>query len=369
MKKLAKIFSWRNLGILRYNAIWQNLAALFYIGFTEDLFSGKFLLRVLAFGIFSTFMTGYGYLINDFADRELDRQHGKPNAFQDATQIQAVLIILAVLLVGGLFSYPFWNRTQFWVIWLLWTLVATFYSLPPLRLKERGGWGLATTIMGQQSFPTALLFAAFGNLWSLGALGFIFFATSRGTSSDVSHQMRDFENDSQTNTRTFAVRQGISPTQKLYAASLEIERLALGMILVIMFVGVFWDSRDFFPPLTLGTLDFSIAIFATVSMWLLILIYLGLLTLTVGRSWRANKSGSLTENDPYNEERQAKTRDALHIIHHSFPSVVLPLFLAVMATLVYWPNIIFLFAVFFLYGLHNPRQWQVFLPSKFRNTG
>jgi len=94
-----------------------------------------------------------------------------------------------------------------------------------------------------------------------------------------------------------------------------------------------------------------------------------LVVLTIGRSWHAYKSGDLAENDPYNEKRQANTRDALHIIHHTLPSVILPLYLALMASLVYWLNIIFIIAVFFLYGLHNPKQWQAFLPAKQKHIG
>jgi 4-hydroxybenzoate polyprenyltransferase len=348
MKKLTKFFSWRNLGILRYNAIWQNSAALFYIGFVEGAFSAEFLYQILAFGIFSTLMTGYGYLVNDLSDIELDRKHGKSNVFQSASKTQAITIIIAIFFVGGLFSFPFWDRPQFWVVWGLWMLLASFYSLPPIRLKERSGWGLAATIMAQQTFPTALIFAAFGNLLSLGAIGFVFFATVRGTSSDVSHQMRDWSNDVQTKTLTFAVHRGLPATQKLYAASLEIERLAIGLVLAALLFGL--------PTITLPLLGWQVN-----PNWPLWLIYLPLLALTVGRSLVALKNGTLPQNDPYDEARQAKGRDALHLIHHTFPSVLMPTYLALLSVLAFWPNIIFLIILGLLYSPYLPKRWFAFL--------
>ena len=361
--KLLKLLSWRNLGILRYNAVWQNLAALFYIGFQERSFSAAFLGRVLAFAVFSTLMTGYGYLVNDLADKDLDRQHGKPNAFENTSRTQAAAIAGAVLLVGGLFSFPFWDRPQFWAIWLLWVLDASFYSLPPLRLKERGGWGLAATITAQQTLPTLLIFAAFGDLWSWGAVGFALFATVRGISSDVSHQMRDYRNDLRTGTRTFAVKNGYRTTQRLYAASLEAERLTLGGVLILIFAGITQNAVPSFPPLTLGNLILPVTGLVLLSMGLLMLIYLLLLARTIGRSWQAYQAGTLAENDPYNEQRQAQVRDALHIIHHTLPSVVLPGYLALLATYVYWGNVVFIVAMVLLYGLHNPKNWQRFLKN------
>jgi 4-hydroxybenzoate polyprenyltransferase len=358
MNKLLKLFSWRNLGILRYNAIWQNLAALFYLGFTENLFSAGFLGRVGMFLLFSTLMTGYGYLVNDLADMELDRLHGKSNAFQGMPRWQAAIVVIGALLMGSLFAIPFWSRPQFWAVWLIWVLAASSYSLPPLRLKERGGWGLMTTIAAQQTLPTALLIASFGNLFSLGALCFVVYATVRGASSDVSHQMRDWANDAQTQTPTFAVRHGLPATQKLYAASLEAERLAIGLVLITLLLRL--------PTFTLPIISWQVNL-----TWPLLVIYLPLLALTVGKSWGALKDSSLAQNDPYDEARQArgrdaKGRDALHLIHHTFPSVLLPAYLALLSVLAYKPNIIFLVLLGLLYSPYLPKRWLALLirPTK-----
>ncbi len=344
MKKIWTLLSWRNWGIIRYNSIWQNLAALFYIALKGQLFNLTFIGQVGLFFLFSTIMTGYGYLINDLADIELDRRHGKSNVFHKTGKLRAAIIVLAALLVGALFGLPFLRRPGFLLIWALWTGAATFYSLPPLRLKTRGLPGLATTIIAQQTLPTALLFAAFGDLLSWGALIFILFSTARGVSSDVSHQMRDWVNDAGTGTTTFAVRYGYNTVQTVYALSLEIERLALGGVMALLLFDL--------PPLTLLWSGWRMPMALP-----LVLLYAPLYLLTFGRSWRALHQGRLTAEDPYSEERQARVKDALHVIHHPLPSVLTPLYLAACLTLFYWPNGVFLLILGLLYGLYSPQRW------------
>lgn len=343
LKKTWALLAWRNWGILRYNSIWQNIAGLLYIALKVQLFSIAFIGQVGLFILFSTIMTGYGYLVNDLADMELDRQHGKSNAFKGMKQSRATLIVLLVLAIGSIFGLTFIDRPRFALIWLLWIVVATFYSLPPFRLKERGLAGLVATVAAQQTLPTALLFAAFGELVSWGALIFVLFSTIRGLSSDVSHQMRDWSHDVSTGTMTFAVRYGYSTVQTVYAISLETERLALGSVMVLLLLDL--------PPVTLPLLGWKVAI-----AWPLVLLYVPLFLLTVGRSGRALRQGQLASQDPY-EERQAQLHDALHIIHHPFPSVLTPLYLAVWLTLFYWPNVIFMLVLGLLYGLYSPDRW------------
>ncbi|MBN1217456.1 MAG: UbiA family prenyltransferase [Anaerolineae bacterium] len=351
MKKIWSLLSWRNWGIIRYNSIWQNISSLFYIALTEQLFNLAFIGQVGLFFLFSTMMTGYGYLINDLADIELDRRHGKPNVFHSMGRDRAIVTVLVVLAVGFFFGLPFINRRGFALVWLLWIGAATFYSLPPFRLKERGLAGLVATIAAQQTLPIALLFTAFGELMSWGALIFILFVTVRGISSDVSHQMRDWSNDTNTGTTTFAVRYGYGAVQTVYAISLEVERLVLGGVMLLLLWGL--------PPVTLPLWNWSVAL-----AWPLMLLYVPLFLLTVGRSWRALRQGRLAQEDPYNEERQVRIRDALHVIHHPLPSVLMPLYLAGWLTLFYWPNLIFLLILSLLYGLYSPERWLNIWPLR-----
>src|SRR5512145_2313990 len=282
MRKILAFITWRRWGILRYNSFWQNCAGLFYLALAGQRYTGGFIVQCLILIVLTTLMTAYGYLVNDFADVELDRLHGKPNAFQGVKRSQARGVIIFLLVAQGLVGLAFW------LVLLAQVLAATFYSLPPLRLKERGAAGLLATVTAQQSLPTALLFAAFGQLGTWGALAFVLFATLRGLSSDVGHQLRDWANDAKTNTGTFAVRQGYHPVQRLYALSLEGERIALGIILLLMLLDL--------PAIQLPVLGWQINL-----AWPLVLGYVVLLAFTVGRSWMALHQQRLEAADPYDE--------------------------------------------------------------------
>lgn len=330
--------------MIRYNSIWQNLAALFYIAITDELFSMAFIWQVMAFITFSTVMTGFGYLVNDLADKDLDRLQGKPNAFENISRKRAVLVTATILGVGSLLALPFLGRAWFVPLWALWILAAASYSLPPLRLKERGLPGLLVTIAAQQTLPMGMLFAAFGTLWSWGGLTFIVYATLRGISSDASHQMRERRMDAGAGSRTYAVRRGRRPIQKVVAASLELERLALGGVMALLLPAL--------PAAGIPLVDWQVSI-----AWPLVFLYLPLLLMTGGASWRALQQGRLEQEDPYDEARQARKRDAMHAIHHPLPSVITPFYLGLWLSIYYWPNAIFLLILFFLYGLYSPQRW------------
>ncbi len=321
------LLSHRNFGLIRYNSVWQNSAALLTLALWRVPLSPAFLGRVGLFFLFSSLMTAYGYLVNDLADVELDRRHGKSNAFAGMPKGRAVFVLLSLLGLGALAAWPFLRRPVFAALWALWLGLATFYSLPPLRLKERGLAGLCATVLAQQTLPLLLLLAAFDTPWSPLGLAFGVFATLRGLSSDLGHQVRDYTNDARTETHTFAVHLGYAQSTRLYALSLEAERLALGgALLAVGFL---------LPEYAL----FTIALGA---------VYFLLLAATLGRSLHDDL---LPANDPYNEERQKRRRDALHLIHHTFPSVVLPLTLGLLATWEYPLMAVFPLALLAFYGL------------------
>lgn len=340
MKKLLTFFAWRSWGLIRYNSVWQNVAALFYVGLARRWFSLDYIRDIVFFLIFSLTGTAYGYLVNDLADVELDRRAGKSNVFHGMGRAKAVLVVAVVFGVMVVCGLPFARRPDFMPLWITWALTATCYSLPPVRLKERGALGLAATIAAQQPIPVAMAFAALGHLRTWGALAFVAYITLRGISSDVGHQMRDRERDKAAGAVTFAVLHGHRVIARMYAFSLELETLLLGAILAVVMLDV--------PPVHL--LGWSVA-----PAWPLLIVYLVLLPLTVGRAWIRLARGEWV--DPYDESPEGPPRDLLHLIHHPFPTVILPLYLAVWLTIYYWPNAIFIVGLALLYGLHDPKRW------------
>ena len=164
MKKLLTFLAWRSWGLIRYNSVWQNVAALFYVGLARQWFGLDYIRDVLLFLVFSLTGTAFGYLINDFADVELDRRAGKPNAFHEIDRARAALVVGVVFALMVACGLPFVRRFGFLPLWVAWVLATTLYSLPPVRLKERGAIGLAATVVAQQPLPAAMAFAALGHL-------------------------------------------------------------------------------------------------------------------------------------------------------------------------------------------------------------
>lgn len=347
MLPLMNILSRRNWGLVRYNAIFQNLSAVLYIALAHRLFSTQFLLPATLFLGFSICMTAYAYLANDLADVDLDRRQGKDNAFLNIPRPRAALVTVLFLLAGVAFSLPFWSKAWFAPLLAAWVLLSSAYSLPPLRLKETGWPGLSATILSQQTLPLMLLFAALAPRFEWGAVLFAAHATLRGLSSDLGHQVRDYANDVRTATATFAVRRGIDSSGRLYALSLETERLATGVLLG-------WLAWKI-PTLEMFGVQIPFS-----PLWPLLVIYAVLLWQTAGQSWRAYRAGMLAQNDPYDEARQATRRDALHWIHHSLPSVGIPLWLSAIAAVYYYPNLLFTLLILVIFQLYRPALWRKF---------
>ncbi len=345
--KLAALVTWRSGGLIRYNSIWQNIAALLYVALAQRWFGVDYVITTCLFLLFSLCSTAYGYLVNDLADVELDRRAGKPNLFHTMSRSRAILVVAMTWIMMVTCGLPFVRQPGFLPLWIAWALTTTCYSLPPLRLKERGLLGLAATIVAQQPLPAAMAFSALGALPSWGALVFIASITLRGICSDVGHQMRDRARDEAAGATTLAVRLGHPAIARLYGLSLELETITLGGVLLVLLVDV--------PPARLG--HWSIAPASP-----LLIAYLALLPFTIGRAWLRLRRGEWV--DPYDESPTGPPRDLLHLVHQSFPVVLLPLYLAAWLALEYWPNAIFVAGLILLYRLYDPRRWANVWPIR-----
>jgi 4-hydroxybenzoate polyprenyltransferase len=82
-----------------------------------------------------------------------------------------------------------------------------FYSLPPLRFKERGILGLIVASIAQRSLPGLVFFATYRH-WETDTLLFSFLYFFVGLRWIIAHQIWDFENDSNSGVRTFAAQIG-----------------------------------------------------------------------------------------------------------------------------------------------------------------
>ena len=122
MKFIKRYLGFRDWGIFRYNTVIQNSSIFFYIALVQQNYSIIFIEIVLLFFVFSLSLVAYGYLINDFADVDLDKKAGKINVFLGVSHRKALLIITIIFLFMIVSGISFLKNRSFFILWFLWFL-------------------------------------------------------------------------------------------------------------------------------------------------------------------------------------------------------------------------------------------------------
>ena len=186
-------------------------------------------------------IAAFGHIINDIFDVESDRQAGKENRLSQWSRLKQVSV--ALLLFGA--GFLPWSIVEIGVtpLLLLVGLVVCLvvYSAPPLRLKERGVYGILTDATYGHLIPTLFALTLFdgpvnsqrgANTLMVGAAlwGFCF-----GVRGIMIHQIRDYDADLLANIRTFVAVRGPERARRLALYFVfPVELIAL----VVMLVGV-----------------------------------------------------------------------------------------------------------------------------------
>lgn len=144
-----------------------------------------------------------GYAINDIADHNPDRIVGRAVVRRD----HSIATAAAMLAMGMIFLCASTNRVLPNAIALVTVLIGAGYSLPPLRIKERGVWGLIAGAVAQRP-ALFLIFAAMHGTWDwLGAIltAWLLFGGLLGM---LGHQILDYPRDLAAGVRTFVTAHG-----------------------------------------------------------------------------------------------------------------------------------------------------------------
>jgi 4-hydroxybenzoate polyprenyltransferase len=284
---------------------------LFYVGLSRHQVSAAFVLDCALFVIFAILHSALGYVANDWGDRELDALHGKPNAFAGLTSAQGRAAFAGLLILAVLSGLSFVGRSPVLLLWALWGFFALAYSLKPLRLKERGAWGLGFSFLAQWSLPVFLVFAA---LKRFGGWDMIVFATAitiSGATLEIAHQRWDRTRDMTTETHTLGSRLSASRLDRLYTVAILLDRTALGAILIAMALKLApvpvrsWSLSPALPLLGVYVMLFAAALYEMIL---------------------AARNGMLL--DPY----YSSQRTAAKLLHETMPNLVMPAYLMLVAT-------------------------------------
>jgi 4-hydroxybenzoate polyprenyltransferase len=175
----------------------------------------------------------FGYGVNDIADRHVD---GRAEKLNRAALISRASWILFLLLTAtsALATCLLWAADAAAPGFLVLGLGAALaYSVPPIRLKERGMWGLLGAAVAQWSLPVVAMSAVepWGWLrpgaWSLGVLGLGIGIRWMGV-----HQLQDAAADRRAAVRTYASR-GRPQVERVIVGAFVSELLALALALLV----------------------------------------------------------------------------------------------------------------------------------------
>jgi 4-hydroxybenzoate polyprenyltransferase len=164
---------------------------------------------------FTILFMAFGYGVNDFADRSVDKVAGKTHLIALWSTARAATWLVALPVAGALILYPFRHDPGVVLSAGVSCLVAAAYSLPPLRFKERGVAGLVVPACAQRSLPLLVGMALLGQLTNPTAWLAVLVFTLVGLRWILLHQTIDLANDEHTGVRTFARDHGLKWTRSI----------------------------------------------------------------------------------------------------------------------------------------------------------
>ena len=199
------------------------LLAVGYAGLLVGQSSAAGLRTLLALVLAACAVEAYGHAINDAFDISEDALRGKRNtmAHWPPAGRAVVCLVPAVAAFVPLVAI----RAGAWAMAVIAgdLLLPTLYSWPPIRLKERGWWGVLADAGAAQLLPTLLIAGTFappgwrGTAFVLTAAGWAFAAGLRGI---LVHQVRDREADLGAGVRTYGGLAGADRVRRLVLGAL-----------------------------------------------------------------------------------------------------------------------------------------------------
>jgi 4-hydroxybenzoate polyprenyltransferase len=207
--KLIRIFEWADKLQLNF------IAAFILIAFLPH--PERYLVQVLILAIYMLFLGSYGYVSNSYGDREQDVKVGKHLEVQFFSDWQ-LKMILTFFAIPSLLIPLYFRDVRIGILGIVTFLLITFYSLKPIRLKERGLYGIFTAALTQRTLPFLLfvflvpIHNPFIAWFLLGWLSLI------GIAVILPHQLFDYENDVKAGVETWVTRFGKEKAKQVVKA-------------------------------------------------------------------------------------------------------------------------------------------------------
>jgi 4-hydroxybenzoate polyprenyltransferase len=186
----------------------------------------QYFIQIIILGIYMIFLGSYGYVINSYADRESDARVGKHREalYFSKQQIKRILAFFAIPSIAIPLSFP---DIRIQILGTATFLLVTFYSLKPVRFKERGACGIITAALTQRTLPFLLFVYLIPNYNQIIAYFLLLWLSLIGIAIIMTHQFADFDKDKKSGVNTWAVERG---------KRLAVNRIKLILILILISV-------------------------------------------------------------------------------------------------------------------------------------
>lgn len=307
----------------------------FYLILKKSDYQVNDVIDFFVFVVFSISSTIYGYTVNNYADLSIDIAQGKENLLSLLSPINRViiLVLIAGICIGS--GIYFTSKPGFLALWVIQFFVASFYSLPPIRFKERGLIGLLIPFIAQLVLPTMICFSIFGDFSSWDFVLFLLYGLFKGGAYDIGHQFHDHDQDQETNTRTFAVDHGSRLVNNIFKTFLILERISFLALLVYMS----------------NTLNISLFSYKISPIILIVVLYLCIFIMVVIKEIKEKRI-----SDPY----YIDIRGGSNILHIIIPNIFFPAYISVLLFLSdyhYLP--LFIFFMIWVFPTPSKILWPI----------
>jgi len=238
---------------------------------TARVDAGEGVPRLLAMLVSAVSVAAAAHVVNDLADLRSDRVAGRPS-HTSTTSVPTRVVVLLACAAGAVTPWLIVSLDPVaGAILVALVVLSGIYSLPPIRLKARGGAGVLADALVAHSLPTAFAFVQLGAAGTRTAMWWVAFccamvwATAFGVRSIVVHQVLDHRGDLDAGVSTFVVTRGVPRAVRLGrdAVALEVAGL-IGLLaastqvnpwLGLAFVAHFalWANHRRFDPTPIDT--------------------------------------------------------------------------------------------------------------------
>ena len=196
-----------SIRLVRVQNWWDKLLHLAGSAFLLWIYSGRIRVDVIGFFVYLAAVVCLlmgGYTMNDAADLPQDTAVGRRNMPQ---RMHSFIISLAALMTSLILICAITSEMLPGVITVATILIGVEYSLPPMRFKERGIWGV---IVGSATQKPAifLIFVTIICVWNWLSAVLTVWLFCGGMLGMLGHQILDYHNDLTSGVRTFVVRHG-----------------------------------------------------------------------------------------------------------------------------------------------------------------